>query len=74
MSEETNDEIKVEQSKDVKPSTSGEVYFPNENKYSHIKNKQVRNQQYLKNKKERKKVCNKKFSLSTFLYIRFRNS
>lgn len=53
---ETNDEIKVEESADLKPSTSGEVLFPNENKYSHIKNKQVRSQQYFKNKREKKKV------------------
>lgn len=57
MDVETSDEVKIEESKDLKPSTSGEVCFPNENKYSHIKNKQVRNQQYLKNKREKKKVC-----------------
>lgn len=49
------EEVKVEES-ESKPSTSGSVQFPNENKYSHIKNKQVRVQQFQKAKKAAKKV------------------
>lgn len=56
MSEETSGEIKIEEDRNLKPSTSGEIRFPTENRYSHIKNKHVRNQQYHKNKKEKKKV------------------
>lgn len=41
---------------EIKPSKSGAVLFPNENKYSHIKNKLVRSQQYQKVKREQKKV------------------
>lgn len=51
------DEVKTEKiEKDLKPSQSGEVHFPFENKYTHIKNKQVRLQQYQKRKRELKKV------------------
>lgn len=49
-------EIKEESEINLKPSTSGEVHFPHENKYSHIKNKLVRNQQFQKSKREQKKV------------------
>lgn len=52
-----DDEIKVEEiDKNVKPSQSGEVLFPFENKYVHIKNKQVRLQGYQKQKRELRKV------------------
>lgn len=56
---ETVEEVKVENGEDIKPSTSGEVCYPNENKYSHIKNKQVRNEQFRKKKREQKKVLDK---------------
>lgn len=54
---ENKDDIIVEEIKNLKPSTSGEISFPIENKFSHIKNKHVRNQQYHKTKREKKKVC-----------------
>ncbi|XP_060519662.1 probable ribosome production factor 1 [Cylas formicarius] len=41
---------------DIKPSTSGTVTFPSETKYSHIRNKIVRNQQFQKAKKAQKKA------------------
>lgn len=41
---------------DIKPSTSGGVLFPEENKYGHIKNKEVRNRRFHKIKQEHKKV------------------
>lgn len=56
MSMETQDEIEIVDSKEVKPSTSGQICFPSENKYSHIKNKQIRSQQYQKDKRQKKKV------------------
>lgn len=56
MRAETNSDIKVEETKNLKPSTSGDICFPTENKFSHIKNKQIRSQQYQKTKKEKKKV------------------
>lgn len=49
-------EVKEEVEENLKPSKSGEVLFPNANKYSHIKNKQVRSQQFQKKKRELKKV------------------
>lgn len=49
-------EVKTEVEENLKPSKSGEVLFPNENRYSHIRNKQVRNQQFQKKKREVKKV------------------
>ncbi|EFA00559.1 probable ribosome production factor 1 [Tribolium castaneum] len=49
-------EDKPEVKTELKPSKSGSVLFPNENKYSHIKNKLVRTQQYQKAKKEQKKA------------------
>ncbi|CAG9855717.1 unnamed protein product [Phyllotreta striolata] len=49
--------IKTEDDKDdIKPSLSGQVLFPSENKFSGIKNKQVRMQQYQKVKREKKKA------------------
>jgi ribosome production factor 1 len=51
-SEDVKETIKNE----IKPSKSGSVLFPNENKYSHIKNKLVRSKQYQKAKKEQKKA------------------
>ncbi|KAJ3662770.1 hypothetical protein Zmor_007099 [Zophobas morio] len=59
MSEEKHvdlEESKAEIKEEIKPSKSGSVLFPNENKYSHIKNKLVRSQQYQKAKKEQKKA------------------
>lgn len=50
------EEVKIEPENDFKPSTSGSVLFPNEAKYSHIKNKLVRSQQFQKAKREIKKV------------------
>ncbi|KAJ8970283.1 hypothetical protein NQ314_001313 [Rhamnusium bicolor] len=50
-----NENIKIEHVDDFKPSTRGSVLFPNETKYAHIKNKQVRSQQYQKIKRELKK-------------------
>ncbi|XP_044270925.1 probable ribosome production factor 1 [Tribolium madens] len=50
------EEEKPESKSELKPSKSGSVLFPNENKYSHIKNKLVRSQQYQKTKKEQKKA------------------
>nr|CAH7753512.1 unnamed protein product [Callosobruchus chinensis] len=41
---------------DIKPSKSGTVSFPHETKFSHIKNKQVRSQQYQKTKNEQRKA------------------
>lgn len=58
MSEKENSfegEFKTEIVDEVKPDTSGCV-FPTETKYAHIKNKQVRNQQFQKWKREQKKV------------------
>lgn len=49
-------EIKIENDEDIKPSKSGEVLFPNETKFTHIKNKQVRIQQFQKTQRELKKV------------------
>lgn len=55
-SEEIEDfKIKEEVVK-VKPSLNGGVKFPTESKYSNIKNKQIRSQQYQKDKRERKKA------------------
>lgn len=50
---------------EIKPSLSGTVSFPTENRMSHIKNKQVRTKKYQKVKRELKKVC-----LNFFLYCR----
>nr|CAH7748735.1 unnamed protein product [Callosobruchus chinensis] len=47
--------VKMEE-EDIKPSKSGTVSFPHETKFSHIKNKQVRSQQYQKTKKEQRKA------------------
>lgn len=63
MSDHMEDERLSETKTDIKPSKNGSVLFPNENKYSHIKNKIVRNQQYLKAKKEKKKVRGYLFSM-----------
>lgn len=41
---------------EIKPSLSGAVLFPSENRMSHIKNKQVRIKKYQKAKHELKKV------------------
>lgn len=41
---------------DMKPSLSGSILFPTENRMSHIKNKQVRMKKYQKVKREQKKV------------------
>lgn len=60
-----NMDIKAEIQENLKPSKSGEVLFPNENRYSHIKNKQVRNQQFQKKKREAKKV--KRLCTSSFI-------
>ncbi|XP_019876060.2 probable ribosome production factor 1 [Aethina tumida] len=49
-------EIKIEDDEDIKPSKSGEVLFPNETKFAHIKNKQVRTQQFQKTQRELKKA------------------
>lgn len=48
-------DIKIEDIDDVKPSKTGCV-FPTESKFSHIKNKQVRTQQFIKQKKALQKV------------------
>ncbi|XP_050294254.1 probable ribosome production factor 1 [Anthonomus grandis grandis] len=48
-------DVKMEQD-DIKPSTSGEVLFPLEAKFSNIKNKHVRTQQFQKAKRELKKA------------------
>lgn len=56
MGDNVNGEIKVEETENLKPSTSNEICFPIENKFSHIKNKHVRSQQYHKSKREKKKV------------------
>ncbi|XP_030752869.1 probable ribosome production factor 1 [Sitophilus oryzae] len=45
-----------EEEDETKPSTSGSVEFPSETKYSHIKNKHVRVQQFQKAKREQKKA------------------
>lgn len=42
--------------KEIKPSLSGSVLLPSENKMSHIKNKIVRMKKYQKIKHEMKKV------------------
>ncbi|XP_018568498.1 probable ribosome production factor 1 [Anoplophora glabripennis] len=41
---------------DIKPSKSGSVLYPSESKFAHIKNKQVRTQQFQKVKRELKKA------------------
>lgn len=63
MDPETEEEIEIKvednaksMDSDIKPSTSGRVLFPSETKFNHIKNKQVRSQQYQKAKKQSKKV------------------
>lgn len=43
---------------EIKPSTSGQVLFPQESKFANIKNKAVRTKQYLKIKREKNKVFN----------------
>lgn len=48
------EDIKAED--DIKPSTSGSVLFPTERKFSNIKNKHVRTQQFQKLKREQKKA------------------
>ncbi|XP_022909168.1 probable ribosome production factor 1 [Onthophagus taurus] len=50
-----DENIKEEEVKDIKPSTSGDVLFPNNNKYGHIRNKMVRNVRFQKMKKEASK-------------------
>ncbi|KAJ8948664.1 hypothetical protein NQ318_004451 [Aromia moschata] len=55
MSEEKHVGIKTAENVDIKPSQSESVLFPKEAKYYNIKNKQLRNQQYLKNKRELRK-------------------
>lgn len=52
----SNDNIDIKTEEETKPSTSGSVLFPNETKYSHIKNKHVRLQQFQKSKREKTKV------------------
>ena len=54
--EELKIEVKEEDAKDIKPSTSGSISFPTEAKFSNIKNKHVRGQQFQKYKREQKKV------------------
>lgn len=65
MDQEEN--IKVEDIKDeIKPSNCGQVLFPHENKYGHIRNKLVRNQKFQKIKRELNKVdlwCSLLFNL-----------
>lgn len=51
-----DEDVDIKDEKDVKPSTSGSVLFPNEAKFSNIKNKQVRGQQFQKLKREQKKA------------------
>ncbi|CAH0548158.1 unnamed protein product [Brassicogethes aeneus] len=54
---EIETEIKTEEEHgDIKPSTSGQVIFPNESKFNHIKNKLVRQQQFQKKQRELKKA------------------
>uniref|UniRef100_A0A6P7GCC6 Probable ribosome production factor 1 n=1 Tax=Diabrotica virgifera virgifera TaxID=50390 RepID=A0A6P7GCC6_DIAVI len=53
--EETDFKVKTEDD-EVKPSLSGTIKFPSESKYALIKNKQVRNGQYQKEKREKKKA------------------
>jgi len=48
--------IEVKDEKDIKPSTSGSITFPTEAKFSNIKNKHVRGQQFQKYKREQKKA------------------
>lgn len=48
--------IKIEDLDDIKPSTSS-VAFPKTKSYSNIKNKQLRTQQFIKDKREIRKVC-----------------
>lgn len=58
--ESEQDEVTQSQLKneidEFKPSSSGAVLFPSQNKMAHIKNKHVRNQKYQKIKRELKKV------------------
>lgn len=56
MTDSEEEKIEVKDEKDVKPSTSGSVLFPSEAKFSNIKNKVVRTQQFIKLKRERKKA------------------
>lgn len=51
---------------EVKPSLSGSVLFPSENRMSHIKNKQVRIKKYQKVKHEKKKVWLVMFNYAVF--------
>ncbi|XP_072389770.1 probable ribosome production factor 1 [Diabrotica undecimpunctata] len=53
--EKTDFKVKTEDN-DIKPSLSGTTKFPSETKYALIKNKQVRNGQYQKEKREKKKA------------------
>ncbi|XP_066256409.1 probable ribosome production factor 1 [Euwallacea similis] len=55
-SEDTKGEMEIKEEYDLKPSTSGSVLFPTETKFSNIKNKQVRTQQFQKIKRELKKT------------------
>ncbi|KAF5297362.1 hypothetical protein FQR65_LT01292 [Abscondita terminalis] len=53
-----DDDVRVEkltEKDDVKPSTSGAVLLPAISKYNHIKNKELRNLRYRKEKSEKKK-------------------
>lgn len=56
VDQDNKDNIKIEVDEDIKPSKNGNVAFPHEHKYAHIKNKIVRKQQYQKAKKEKQKV------------------
>ncbi|CAG9837713.1 unnamed protein product [Diabrotica balteata] len=53
--EDTDFKVKTEDN-DIKPSLRGTTKFPSETKYACIKNKQVRNGQYQKEKREKKKA------------------
>lgn len=55
-SEASSEDLEVKEELDIKPSTSGSVLFPSEAKFSNIKNKQVRTQQFQKLKREQAKV------------------
>ncbi|XP_056648272.1 probable ribosome production factor 1 [Diorhabda sublineata] len=57
MGSEVIEDFKIkEEEEKIKPSVNGGVKFPTESKYSNIKNKQIRIQQYQKDKRERKKA------------------
>ncbi|KAH1003905.1 probable ribosome production factor 1 [Dendroctonus ponderosae] len=54
--DESSEEPEVKEELDIKPSTSGSVLFPSEAKFSNIRNKQVRAQQFQKLKREQAKA------------------